>query len=138
MEDRDSIAHGEPDSSIPPNDYESEIMEVHETPVLSDLAELGDTDAVKQLIEGGAKVNAKDSFDRPVLSRAIERGQTDIARLLIECGALKMLENSVAQGKKDQPYLAQTTSQDGSIKLENTTVSGCMIDITTTDTGRRI
>lgn len=41
------------------NDYQSEIMEVHETLVLSDLAEREDTDAVKQLIEDGAKVNAK-------------------------------------------------------------------------------
>jgi len=54
---------------------------------LHDAAMNGDIVKVRQLIEKGADVNAKDQFQETPLHDAASRGNTDVAKLLIEKGA---------------------------------------------------
>jgi ankyrin repeat protein len=54
---------------------------------LHDAIEMGWIEWVRQLIEGGADVNAADRRGVTPLHAAIEHGELDIARLLIETGA---------------------------------------------------
>lgn len=50
-------------------------------------AAAGNAEIVRTLVGAGARVNAKDLLDRTPLVRALESGFFDVARLLIEAGA---------------------------------------------------
>jgi ankyrin repeat protein len=50
-------------------------------------AESGDLERVKQLVEGGANIEARDSLGSTALSRACLEGQLEIVVYLVEHGA---------------------------------------------------
>jgi len=54
---------------------------------LHDLASVGYVDRVRQLVDAGADVNAKDNNGRTPLRWAASEGHADVARLLVDAGA---------------------------------------------------
>lgn len=67
---------------------------------LSVAAYLGDTDATKRLLEGGAKVDAKDAEGQTPLRYAAREGHAEVVELLLAKGA-----NADGKGSGDTPLL---------------------------------